>query len=112
MAYPRRPTPVAPTIVTGLMACSLAVILLLLNVPRWWVVGCASFGLAILIRGVYVVLRVFDDRQDALWKGTNHGAVPALPPLVAPAAGTTIASETPGRRPVFEPERSQRHPEA
>ncbi len=64
----RKPAPVTTTITIALVSCSVAAVTTLFHGDRSLAIGAASFGLAMLVRGVYIIARAFDRWQELQWE--------------------------------------------
>jgi hypothetical protein len=101
----RKPPHVTATITVGLISCSVAAVTTLLHGDRSLVIGAASFGLAMLVRGVYTMARAFDRWQELQWEqrqrqlGTGVGPdseLANLPPKLGTSELTSEAAQAGG----------------
>ena len=68
MVLDRKPPPVTATIIIGLISCSVAAVTTLFHGDRSLAIAAASFGLVMLVRGVYTMARTFDRWQELQWE--------------------------------------------
>lgn len=79
MVLGKKPPPVTATITIALVSCSLAAVTVLLHGDRSLAIGAASFGLAMLVRGVYTIVRAFDRWQEVQWKQHQRALGESVP---------------------------------
>lgn len=84
MVIDKKPVPVTATITTALVSCSVAAVTTLVHGDRSLAIAAASFGLAMLVRGVYTIARTFDRWQEMQWEQRQR----QLSMGVAPESGS------------------------
>lgn len=68
MAIVKKPTPVTGTIIIGVVSCSVAALTVMVHGDRGMATAAASFGVAMLVRGLYGILRGFDLWREVQWE--------------------------------------------
>lgn len=80
MVFDRKPPPVTATITIALVSCSVAAVTTLFHGDQSLAIGAASFGLAMLVRGVYTMARAFDRWQELQWEQRQRQLGPGVGP--------------------------------